>query len=94
MKINYVYEPVIILKDLCFELLYRWRSILAAAVIGALLFGGYQYYTGSVKNAPAQKTQENQSQEANDLRMEEYNLLVEQYQTELQKYNSIVAMYQ
>lgn len=49
MKINYDYEPVIILKDLFFELLYHWRSILVAALIGALLLGGYQYYTDREK---------------------------------------------
>ncbi len=31
------------LKDLFFHILYRWRSILIAALIGAIVFCGYQY---------------------------------------------------
>lgn len=38
---NYVRE--IELKDLFFDLLYRWRSILIAALIGAVLLGAFQY---------------------------------------------------
>ena len=29
------------LRDLVFDLLYRWRSLLSAVLIGALLMGGY-----------------------------------------------------
>lgn len=43
MKINREYEQEIDLKDLFFHLLYRWRSILVAALIGAILLGTYQY---------------------------------------------------
>lgn len=43
MKINRDYEMEISLKDLFFHLLYRWRSILVAALVGAILLGGYQY---------------------------------------------------
>ena len=45
MKINREYERVIDLRDLFFHLLYRWRSILVAALIGAILLGTYQFYT-------------------------------------------------
>lgn len=43
MQINKNYEREIDLKDLFFHLLYRWRSILVAAVIFAILLGTYQY---------------------------------------------------
>ena len=43
MKINRDYEKEISLKDLFFHLLYRWRSILVAALVGAILLGGNQY---------------------------------------------------
>ena len=45
MQINNNYEPEIRLKDVFFELLYRWRGILIAAIIGAVLLCGYQYYS-------------------------------------------------
>ncbi len=36
-------KQVIFLKDLFFAILYRWKGILIAAVIGALLLGGFQF---------------------------------------------------
>ena len=47
MQINYNYEPEILLKDLFFDLLYHWRSIVVAALVGAVVLTGYQYYTKS-----------------------------------------------
>ena len=44
MKINREYEQEIDLRDLFFHLLYRWRSILVAALIGAILLGTYQFF--------------------------------------------------
>ena len=43
MKINRDYEAGIDLKDMFFHLLYRWRSLLAAALIGAILMGTFQF---------------------------------------------------
>ncbi len=43
MQVNKEYEQEIDLKDLFFELLYHWRSILVAALIGAVLLGAFQY---------------------------------------------------
>lgn len=45
MQLNKEYESDINLKDLLFHVLYRWRSILLVALIGAILLGGYKYYT-------------------------------------------------
>ena len=42
MDYNNVYEQEIDLKDLIFAVLHRWRMILAAAVVLALLLGGYK----------------------------------------------------
>ena len=49
MQINREYEPEINLKDLFLHILYRWRSILVAALIGAILLGGYQAFS-AMKN--------------------------------------------
>lgn len=43
MQLNKEYESEINLKDLFFHVLYRWRSILLVALIGAVVFGGYKY---------------------------------------------------
>lgn len=40
------YEQEIDLKDLLFVLLYRWRILLLAAVIGAAFLGGYKMDKG------------------------------------------------
>ncbi len=42
MESNNTYEQEIDLKDLMFAVLYRWRPIIAAALILAVLLGGYR----------------------------------------------------
>lgn len=43
MQIDREYEPEINVKDLFFQVLYHWRSCIAAAMVGALLVGGFIY---------------------------------------------------
>lgn len=50
IKENFEYE--IDLKEAFFHVLYRWRSILAAALLGALLFGGYAYLKNQKAASP------------------------------------------
>ncbi len=45
MQLNRNQTIEINLKDLFFHILYRWRSILIAALIGALVLCGYQYWS-------------------------------------------------
>ena len=45
MQINKNYEKEIDLRDLFFHLCYRWRSLIVAALVGAVLLGGFQYYS-------------------------------------------------
>ena len=45
MQINKNYEKEIDLRDLFFHLCYRWRSLIVAALVGAVLSGGFQYYS-------------------------------------------------
>ena len=68
MQYNREYEPEINMKDLFFHVLYRWRSLLIAALIGALLAGGYQYLSvrksrASGKQSEAEQTYQAQLQE-------------------------------
>ena len=46
MRFDKDYGREISFRDLFFHFLYRWRSILAAALIGAVLLGGYTYLKG------------------------------------------------
>ena len=43
MRINKDYEQEINIRDLFFDLAYRWRSILVAALICAIALGAFQY---------------------------------------------------
>ncbi len=43
MRVNREYEREINLRDLFFDLLYRWRSLLIAALLGAVLLTGFQF---------------------------------------------------
>lgn len=63
MQINNHYEPEIRLKDVFFEILYHWRSILIAAIVGALLLGGYQYYSIWSVHREGLKTEDEQQYE-------------------------------
>ena len=45
MNGNDTYEQEIDLKDLLFAVLYKWRMILAAAVVLAVVLGGYKALT-------------------------------------------------
>ena len=51
------YEQEIDLKDLLFVLLYRWRILLLAAVIGAALLGGYKAVKGNAKQMDLPQTE-------------------------------------
>ena len=52
------YEQEIDLKDLLFVLLYRWRILLLAAVIGAALLGGYKAVKGNAKQTDLRSKKE------------------------------------
>ena len=56
------YEQEIDLKDLLFVLLYRWRILLLAAVIGAALLGGYKAVKGNAKQMDLPQTESYQEE--------------------------------
>ena len=55
------YERRVNLKDLLFHILYRWRSVLAAALIGALVLGGYAYLNNRKAAAPVETEEKSAS---------------------------------
>lgn len=51
MQINKEYEQQINIRDMFFYILYHWRSIMLAILIGTLVLGGYTWYTNrNIKN--------------------------------------------
>ena len=56
------YEQEIDLKDLLFVLLYRWRILLLAAVIGAALLGGYKVVKGNTQQTDLPQTESYQEE--------------------------------
>ncbi len=83
MQINREYEPEINLKDLFIHVLYRWRSLLIAALIGAILLGGYQYFSLKKVHDEGKLTKEER----------QYELDLQAYQEDLKSNRNKVAEY-
>ncbi len=60
---NADYKPKTDLKDVIFQILYRWRSIVLVALIGGLVFMGYQYYSVEKVHSAGKLTSEEQQYE-------------------------------
>ena len=81
---NQMYEQEIDLKDLMFAVLHRWRGIIAAAVVCAILLGGY----GLAKSAMAQEdggAVEQEQSYVEDLQLYEDTQKLYEYDIELLK---------
>lgn len=83
MQINNMYEPEISLKGLLFEVLYRWRSILIAAVIGAVLLGSVRYFSYDPE-------QVNSEEKQYDLDVSKYDANVNAYETGIASYRNLI----
>lgn len=73
MRINRDYEKEVDLRDLWFHLVFRWRSILLAVLIGALAAGGFRFGYVLGVHARGGQTKED-AQYAKDLAKYETNL--------------------
>lgn len=81
---NQMYEQEIDLKDLMFAVLHRWRGIIAAAVVCAILLGGY----GLAKSAMAREdggAAEQEQAYSEDLQLYEDTQKLYEYDIELLK---------
>ena len=87
MRINNNYEPEIRLKDVFFELLYRWRGILIAAIIGAVLLCGYQYYSVASIHREGKLTNE---EEQYEISLKEYRMGLKSNQESLRVNQSLM----
>lgn len=83
---NQEYEKEINIMDMLFYIVYRWRSIVLAAVIGVVLLIGYKML--SIINTSPQTVAEDVSEEVLDYEYEldVYNLTVANYDTQLASY--------
>ena len=82
MQLNKNQVIEIDLKDLFFHILYRWRSILAVALIGAVVLCGYQYLTLKSTHDAGKVTKEER----------QYQLDVQQYADNIEKNQNIVRV--
>ena len=60
---NKEYDPEIRVRDAFFHLLYRWRSILLAVILGAIMLGGYEYFHVNAVHRAGNLTKEEQRYE-------------------------------
>ena len=71
------------LKDLLFHLLYRWRSFIIAAIIGAVVLCGYQYLSTKLTHDAGKQTKEER----------QYQINLQQYQEDLATNRNAVKVY-
>lgn len=82
MQLNKDYETTINLKGLFFHILYRWRSILLFAVIGAIALGSYQYFSLKKTHDAGKLTKEER----------QYNLNLQNYKDNLANAENTITM--
>jgi len=87
MKINRNYEAEINLKDLFFHLLYRWRSLLAVALIGAVLLGGYRYLDIVLTHSKGKLTK---AEKQYNIDLQAFRDNLENYREGVQNYTNLI----
>ena len=68
---NQTYEQEIDLKDLMFVVLHRWRGIILAAIIFAVLLGGYKLASASFSTGSEVTVEEQQNDYADEMKLYE-----------------------
>ena len=63
VHLNQEYNPEVRIRDLLFHLLYRWRSILLAALICGIVFGAWQYFSVDAAHKAGNRTKDEQRYE-------------------------------
>lgn len=82
MDQNTTYVHEVDLKDLCFNILHRWKMIIAVALVFALLLGGYKTFS-VYKNNTNSETVEN-AQEDYKVALETYEMIKAGYEREIE----------
>lgn len=87
MQINKNYETELDLRDLFFHLCYRWRSILIAALIGAIALGAFQYLQVTLIHREGKQTKEEKQFEID---LQDYEDSVDNAKTNIQTYKKLI----
>lgn len=87
MEINREREKVFFFRDFFFHVLYRWRSLLLAGLIGAILLGGLQYFTLRSIHADGGRTQEELQYEID---LQNYHDSLEACQVNIRTYTKLI----
>lgn len=87
MQINKNFEQEIDLKDLFFDLVYHWRSILVAALIGAVLLGVFQYIKIEATHRAGEQTAEEKQYEID---LQDYKDSVKNTRLNIKTYNQLM----
>ncbi len=88
MQRNPEYEAGVNLKRLFFSVLFRWRSIIVAAVIGAVMLGIYQYASLETVHQKGERTEEERQYEID---LQTYHTSMETYQSDIKTYTNLIA---
>ena len=87
MQINREYEQEIDLKDLFFDVLYHWRSILIAALVGAVLLGAYQHFSIARTHSQGKQTKEEKQYEID---LQDYKDSIKNTRLNIKTYNQLM----
>jgi len=79
------YESEIDLKDLLFHILYKWRILLIAGLIGSILLGGYKFFCN---------TREARGEEGKCKEIREYEIALAEYELNKANYERSISDYQ
>ena len=87
MRINRDYEQETNLRDLFFDVAYRWRSLLVAALIGAVLLGTFQYVSLESIHREGKKTQEEKQYEID---LQNFHDSINNTRTNIRNYTKLI----
>ena len=88
MQVNRNYEPEIDLRDLFFHILYKWRSMIIGAMIGALLLGTFQFIRITLIHREGKLTLEEKQYEID---LQEYYDSIENCKLNIETYQKMIS---
>ena len=87
VHMNQEYNPEVRIRDLLFHLLYRWRSILLAALICGIVFGAWQYFSVNAAHKAGNRTKDEQRYEQD---LASYQATVSEEKAKLEQWQALL----
>lgn len=87
VHLNQEYNPEVRIRDLLFHLLYRWRSILLAALICGIVFGAWQYFSVNAAHKAGNRTKDEQRYEQD---LASYQATVSEEKAKLEQWQALL----